>query len=89
MERRRPNRELKNSEDVQDAFIEDYFRYDDLSRMEADDILMNISEIESPNYEYVELDLLNLPRDLSTNLNEDSDNQKENVVRNKRIRMVT
>ena len=38
---------------------------------------MNISEIESPNYEYVELDLLNLPRDLSTHLNEDSDNQKE------------
>jgi hypothetical protein len=74
---------------VQDALIEDYFRYDDLSRMEADDILMNISEIESPNYEYVELDLLNLPRDLSTNLNEDSDNQKENVVRNKRFRMVT
>jgi hypothetical protein len=26
MERRRPNRELKNSEDVQDALIEDYFR---------------------------------------------------------------
>jgi hypothetical protein len=36
----------------------------------------------------VELDLLNLPRDLSTNLNEDSDNQKENVVPNKRFRMV-
>jgi hypothetical protein len=91
MERRRPNRELKNSEDVQDALIEDYFRYNDLSRMEADDILMNISEIESPNYEYVELDLLimNLPRDLSTILNEDSDNQKENVVPNKRFRMVT
>jgi hypothetical protein len=91
MERRRPNRELKNSEDVQDALIEDYFRYNDLSRMEADDILMNISEIESPNYEYVELHLLNLPRgrDLSTNLNEDSDNQKENVVPNKRFRMVT
>jgi hypothetical protein len=33
--------------------------------------------------------LLNLPRDLSTNLNEDSDNQKENVVPNKRFRMVT
>jgi hypothetical protein len=47
---------------VQDALIEDYFRYNDLSRMEADDILMNISEIESPNYEYVELDLLNLPQ---------------------------
>jgi hypothetical protein len=60
---------LKNSEDVQDALIEDYFRYNDLSRMEEDDILMNISEIESPNYEYVELDLLNLPRYLSTNLN--------------------
>jgi hypothetical protein len=89
MERRRPNRELKNSEDVQDALIEDYFRYNDLLRMEADDILMNISEIESPNYEYVELDLLNLPRDLSTNLNEDSDNQKENVVPSKRFRMVT
>ena len=89
MERRRPNRELKNSEDVQDALIEDYFRYNDLSRMEADDILMNISEIESPNYEYVQLDLLNLPRDLSTNLNEDSDNQKENVVPKKRFRMVT
>ena len=73
---------------MQDALIEDYFRYDDLSRMEADDMLMNISEIESPNYEYVELDLLNLPRDLSTNLNEDSDNQKENVVPNKRFRMV-
>ena len=82
-------RELKHSEDVQDALIEDYFRYNDLSRMEADDILMNISEIESPNYEYVELDLLNLPRDLSTNLNEDSNNQKENVVPNKRFRMVT
>jgi hypothetical protein len=27
MERRRPNREFKNSEDVQDALIEDYFRY--------------------------------------------------------------
>ena len=89
MERGRPTRELKNSEDVQDTLIEDYFRYNDLSRMEADDILMNISEIESPNYEYVELDLLNLPRDLSTNLNEDSDNQKENVVPNKRFRMVT
>ena len=50
---------------------------------------MNISDIESPNYEYVELDLLNLPRDLSTNLNEDSNNQKENVVPNKRFRMVT
>ena len=74
---------------MQDALIEDYFRYDDLSRMEADDILMNISEIESPNYEYVELDLLNLPGDLSTNLNEDSDNQKENVVPSKRFRMVT
>jgi hypothetical protein len=49
MERRRPNRELKNYEDVQDALIEDYFRYDDLSKMEADDMLMNISEIESPN----------------------------------------
>jgi hypothetical protein len=48
---------------VQDALIEDYFRYDDLSRMVADDILMNISEIESPNYEYADLDLLNLPRD--------------------------
>jgi hypothetical protein len=52
---------------------------------------MNTSVIESPNYdyEYVELDLLNLPRDLSTNLNEDSDNQKENVVPNKRFRIVT
>ena len=89
METRRPNRELKNSEDVQDALIEDYFRYNDLSRMEADDILMKISEIESPNYKYVELDLLNLPRYLSTNLNEDSDNQKENVVPNKRLPMVT
>jgi hypothetical protein len=88
MERHRPNRELKNSEDVQDVLIEDYFKYNDLSRMEADDILMNISEIESPNYEYAELDLLNLPRDLSTNLNEDSDNQKENFVPNKRFRMV-
>ena len=87
MKRDRPTRELKNSEDVQDTLIEDYFRYNDLSRMEADDILMNISEIESPNYEYVELDLLNLPRDLSTNLNEDSDNQKENVVPSKRFRM--
>ena len=57
--------------------------------MEADDILVNISEIESLNYEYVELDLLNLPRDLSTNLNEDSDNQNENVVPSKRFRMVT
>jgi hypothetical protein len=38
---------------VQDALIEDYFRYNDLSRMEADDILMNISDIERPNYEYV------------------------------------
>ena len=57
--------------------------------MEADDILMNISEIESPDYEYVELDLLNLPIDLWTNLNEDSDNQKENVVPNKRFCMVT
>jgi hypothetical protein len=57
---------FKNSEDVQDALIEDYFRYDDLSRMEADDILMNISEIESPNYEYVELDLLNRLTSLGT-----------------------
>jgi endonuclease IV len=39
--------------------------------------------------EYLELDLLNLPRDLSTNLNEDSDNQKENVVPSKKFRMVT
>jgi hypothetical protein len=90
MERRRPNRKLKNSDDVQDALIEGYFRYNDLSRMEADEILMNISEIENPNYEYVDLDMLNLPRGLSTNLklNKDSDNQKENVP-NKRFRMVT
>jgi hypothetical protein len=57
MERRRPNRELKNTEDVQEALIEGYFRYNDLSRMEADAILMNIFEIESANYECVELDL--------------------------------
>jgi hypothetical protein len=50
---------MKNSEDVQDAIIEDYFRYDDLSRMEAADILMNISEIKNPNYEYIELDRAN------------------------------
>ena len=54
---------------------------------------MNTSVIESPNYdyeyEYVELDLLNLPRDLSTNLNGDTDYQKENFVPNKRFRMVT
>jgi hypothetical protein len=58
--------------------------------MEADDILMNISEIENSNYEYVDLDMLNLPRGLSTNLklNKDSNNQKENVP-NKRFRMVT
>jgi hypothetical protein len=41
MKRRRTNRELKNSEDVQDAIIEDYFRYDDLSRMEAADIFQS------------------------------------------------
>ena len=40
MERRRPNRKLKNSEDVQDALIEEYFRYDDLSRMAAEAISM-------------------------------------------------
>jgi hypothetical protein len=28
MEKRRPNRELKNSEDVQDALIEDYLETD-------------------------------------------------------------
>ena len=52
---------------------------------------MNTSVIENPNYdyEYVELDLLNLPRDLSTNLNKDSDNQKENVAPSKMFRMVT
>jgi hypothetical protein len=61
-----------------------FIRYNDLSRMEADNILMNISEIESLNYKYVELDLLNLPRDLSTNLNEDSDNWKEHVIPSKR-----
>jgi hypothetical protein len=38
MERRRPNRELTNSEDVQDALIEDNFRYDDLSRIETEAI---------------------------------------------------
>jgi hypothetical protein len=47
---------LKNSVDVQGSLIEGYFRYNDLSRMEADDILMNTSEIENPNYEYVDLD---------------------------------
>jgi hypothetical protein len=52
---------LKNSHDVQDALIEGYFRYNDLSRMEADDILMNISEIENPNNEYVDLDMLSVP----------------------------
>ena len=40
MERRRANRELENSEDVHDTLIEVYFRYDDLSRMEADAISM-------------------------------------------------
>jgi hypothetical protein len=55
---------MQDADDVQDALIEGYFRYNDLSRMEADDILMNISEIESPNYEYVDLDMLTLPRGL-------------------------
>ena len=40
MERRRPNRELTNSEDVQDALIEDNFRYDDLSIIQAEAISM-------------------------------------------------
>jgi hypothetical protein len=46
---------VKKSDHFHVTLIEDYFRYNDLSRMEADDILMNISDIESPNYEYVEL----------------------------------
>ena len=62
MERRRPNKELKNSEDVQDALIEDYFRYDDLSRMEAEAISIKIAESESSNYECVELVLAVLPQ---------------------------
>ena len=40
MERYRPNRKLKSSEDVEDGLVEDYFRYDDLSRMEAEAISM-------------------------------------------------
>jgi len=43
MERHRPTGELKNSKDVQDAHIEDYFRYDDLSRMEAEAISIKIA----------------------------------------------
>ena len=62
---------------MQDAHIEDYFRYDDLSRMEAEAISIKIAESESSNYECVELVLQSFPRDLSTNLDEDSDDQKK------------
>ena len=62
LERRRPNIELKNSEDVQHANIGDYFRYDNLSRMEAEAISIKITESESSNYECVELVLAVLPQ---------------------------
>ena len=84
MERRRPNWESKNSEDVQDALIEDYFRYNDLSRMEADEYIWNWKPKLRVRWTWSAV-----PRDLSANLNEDSDSQKENVVPNKRFRMVT
>jgi hypothetical protein len=51
------------------------FSWKDLPSWKCEIIFTTIHK----NYEYVELDLLNIPRDLSTNLNEDSDNQKENV----------
>ena len=77
LERRRPNIELKNSEDVQHAHIGDYFKYDDLSRMEAEAISIKIAESESSNYEYVELVLLFFPSYLPTNLDVDYDDQKK------------
>jgi hypothetical protein len=93
MEKRRPNRSLRNSDEVMDALVDDYFRYDELAQMEAEAIRMNIRKEETSMYEYVEVDPLNLPNDLTSDLderhsNDDDGAEKENVP-NKRFRMVT
>ena len=78
----------------QSALVDDYFRYDELAQMETEVIRMTISKEENSMYEYVEVDPLNLPNDLTSNLDErhssddDDDAEKENVP-NKIFRVVT
>ena len=40
----RKRQKINNTEEMMDALVEDYFRYDELAQMEAEAIRLNITE---------------------------------------------
>jgi Mg2+ and Co2+ transporter CorA len=52
----RKRQKINNTEEMMDALVEDYFRYDELAQMEAEAIRHNITESDTEVLEYRELD---------------------------------
>jgi Mg2+ and Co2+ transporter CorA len=58
----RKRQRINNTEEMMDALVEDYFRYDELAQMEAEAIRHNITGSDTEVLEYRELD--EVPREL-------------------------
>jgi hypothetical protein len=62
----RKRQKINNTEEMMDALVEDYFRYDELAQMEAEAICHNITGSDTEVLEYRELD--ELPKELISNV---------------------
>jgi hypothetical protein len=62
----RKRQKINNTEEMMDALVEDYFRYDELAQMETEAIRHNITGSDSEVLEYRELD--EVPRELISNV---------------------
>jgi hypothetical protein len=60
------NHIINNTEEMMDALVEDYFRYDELAQMEAEANRHNITGSDTEVLEYRELD--EVPRELISNV---------------------
>jgi hypothetical protein len=60
---------INNTEEMMDALVEDYFRYDELAQMETEAIRHNITGSDSEVLEYRELD--EVPKELISNVDID------------------
>jgi hypothetical protein len=67
---------INNTEEMMDALVEDYFRYDELAQMETEAIRHNITGSDSEVLEYRELD--EVPKELISNV--DIDKKRESVT---------
>lgn len=80
-------RKITNSEEMQDALVEDYFRYDDLAQMEAEAIRHNVTGVKNDNIYYEEHEELELQEELGLERHGNDENNDSMTTREGRFKI--